>query len=147
MTTSPRARFAVETLEGRDMMSATLAAPAAEPVGLRYELENVLISSYQISGSAAGHALYQDVFIPAGHSPAAHGSGGGAGKVQMQDFHFATASSPAAGGHRGEIEILSYSWGASSGLEGLTGLAAVEVGDPTDAPVKAGYDLKLNKKV
>jgi hypothetical protein len=77
-----RARFALETLEGRAMMSATLAAPTPEPVELRDELKDVVISSVQPqfakvgtghlilpnTNSAGSHALYQDIFIPANQS-------------------------------------------------------------------------------
>ena len=134
-----RTRFAVECLEGRAMMSATLAAPAPEPVELRYELENVLITSYQTGGAASGsHALYQDIFIPANSSQSGtHGTGGGggAGKVSMQDFHFLAASAGTGGGgagkvsmndfhfvmrsapsDAGEIEIESFSWGETPSL-------------------------------
>ena len=159
-----RTRFAVECLEGRAMMSATLAAPAPEPVELRYELENVLITSYQTGGAASGsHALYQDIFIPANSSQSGtHGTGGGgAGKVSMQDFHFVAESEPV----RGEIE--SFSWGespsllpavqkvreaagrleAGEGLVGMTDLAGVPVDAGVDAPVRDGYDLQQAKKV
>jgi hypothetical protein len=137
-----RARFAVESLEGRDMMSATLAAAMPEPAELQYELENVLISSYSVS-AAGTHALYQDIFIPANQSPVGQG-GGGAGKVVLQDIHFAVDPSPESRRKGSEIEIIS--WGAVGGLEGMTDLAGVPVDNGVEGPTIATYDLKTAKK-
>jgi hypothetical protein len=162
----------IETLEDRNMLSASplgeIAAPMPEPthrVNLRWEKLTVpmtdgtagmLLPAVQKVREAAAragtHALYQDITIPGAQDDgsAAAGSGMSAGKVSYSDLSITSRAGSGVlkaldeeAAQTREHILLARQVGVPAAADAVF----IAMGRSTEAPVKAGYDLKMAKKV
>lgn len=110
-----------------DLVANKGAISAGESTELRYELENVLITSYQTGGHEGLTKVGTGTLTLAGESTAVGSSGMSAGKVSYSDLSvmislenarvddvIIAGDQPQTASHKETIEIQSWSFGASN---------------------------------
>jgi hypothetical protein len=120
MTNVNAFRPTLNPLEGRSLMSATLAALPAEPAPLRYELENVFVSSAQPAPATADHKE----------------------TIEIHSWSFG-ASNPSASGHHTNVDRFLHAHGGPGRTDDA---GFVVVGEITAEPGESSKGITVRKQ-